>query len=478
MRYWAQQYNLLLASAVQPAGSLPADTLLVAAPSLQQQAKGQLTQLLQAPFAVAATPRTAGTCAISSHQQGSSRGVAGSSSAQDLSHSSSSSSRSSSDGWDAVASIPVLPVAVKPSSKTKKPYGLYGLHPLEPTQVPTHSSWGQVLRAGLATAASVRHDRQAAREMAAGSRFAGGAGGLSTELLYIPASDVCKLKVGARLGECHYCAIRCANASAQDCHAWGSVSAVPAHQCPKHQQVVPSIAYRPFAVGVLQELAGQHCRPSHDGSTVAYISTNDAVSSLVWVLMSYLRKRPLPGQPRPPHLHSSCLGLAVDLRTLSTAAASSGPGHMSTTCAGSHSQEAALDGPGSGPAVGGSSLSSAAGGGTDGTNQVPQPGVGQLPSSYWGSAAWSIHVRAVNPSSSATVAAPGGVLPGWSSTCSTQEWQQLCSDPQVLKAALAAGAARVRGALTLLRADSSAPGQLLGQVAAGTSAPLTTQVSS
>ncbi|KAF6262996.1 hypothetical protein COO60DRAFT_1672641 [Scenedesmus sp. NREL 46B-D3] len=33
-----------------------------------------------------------------------------------------------------------------------------------------------------------------------------------------------------------------------------------------------------------------------------YISSNDAVSSLVWLLMCYLRKRPLPGQARPPAL--------------------------------------------------------------------------------------------------------------------------------------------------------------------------------
>jgi hypothetical protein len=33
-----------------------------------------------------------------------------------------------------------------------------------------------------------------------------------------------------------------------------------------------------------------------------YVSSNDAVSSLVWLLMCYLRKRPLPGQARPAAL--------------------------------------------------------------------------------------------------------------------------------------------------------------------------------
>jgi hypothetical protein len=205
---------------------------------------------------------------------------------------------------------------------------------------------------------------------------------------------------------------------------------------------------------ILQELAGQQ-----GGGTVPYISTNDAVSSLVWLLMCYLRKRPLPGQPRPPHLRSSCLGLAVDLRTLS-AAASAGPQAPSTLH--SHSQESALDGPEPAAALGGYS-SMSPGGGDSCPSKVPVEGVGQLSSSYWGSAAWSIHVRAVKPSSSSTTAT-AGALPEFSSTCSTQEWQQLCSDPPVLEAALAAGAARVRGALTLLRAHRHAPGQLLGQV--------------
>jgi hypothetical protein len=115
---------------------------------------------------------------------------------------------------DAVASIPVLhAAAVKPAIDLQQQHGVYGLHPLEPTEVPAHSSWGQVLRAGLATAASVRHDRQAAKQLAAelaGSQVEGGAGSLSTELLFIPATDVFKLKVSNRLGSSRYCMNRSA----------------------------------------------------------------------------------------------------------------------------------------------------------------------------------------------------------------------------------------------------------------------------
>lgn len=47
---------------------------------------------------------------------------------------------------------------------------------------------------------------------------------------------------------------------------------------------------------VLQATASLHCREGQ------YVSSNDTVSSLLWLLMCYLRKRPLPGQARPPAL--------------------------------------------------------------------------------------------------------------------------------------------------------------------------------
>uniref|UniRef100_A0A383V810 Uncharacterized protein n=1 Tax=Tetradesmus obliquus TaxID=3088 RepID=A0A383V810_TETOB len=255
----------------------------------------------------------------------------------------------------------------------------------------------------------------------------------------------------------------------------------------------------------LKATASLHCREGQ------YVSSNDTVSSLLWLLMCYLRKRPLPGQARPPALQDACLGLAFDLRTASAAATRPPGGYMTAGCPASAAAgiTSSSSKPTAGPAGSSSSSSSGAPGaawvdlahlkdltppnqdtatllqptaaaspasaaaGTDrqqtlDSNVAAGPALDhsqlQLPPDYFGSAAWSIHVRSCTELGE-SAEDPSWALPvAWHSSLNSVEWQLMCSDAGLLARSLAAGAVRIRGALQAVRSDAQFPARMLQQV--------------
>jgi hypothetical protein len=87
-----------------------------------------------------------------------------------------------------------------------------------------------------------------------------------------------------------------------------------------------------------------------------------------------------------------------------------------------------------------------------------------VPSDYFGSAAWSIHVRSCNADGIAAED-PSWQLPvAWHASLNSVEWQLMCTDAVLLAKSLAEGAVRIRGALQAVRSDSKFPAKMLQQV--------------
>ncbi|KAG2498459.1 hypothetical protein HYH03_003713 [Edaphochlamys debaryana] len=153
------------------------------------------------------------------------------------------------------------------------------------------------------------------------------------------------------------------------------------------------------------------------------VSTNDAVTSLVWTLMADLRGRPLPGTKpassptangQPPAEAGGYMGLAIDLRR--------------------------------------------------------NGGGGGVPPGYFGNGVWCIHVPRPGPTAGPT-AAPTAGAGGAACACGAAGVREGCE----VVAALRAGAAAVRGCLTELRAVPDGAEQVLRTAAAQLRAPLSAQ---
>jgi hypothetical protein len=180
------------------------------------------------------------------------------------------------------------------------------------------------------------------------------------------------------------------------------------------------------------------------------LSTNDVASSLVWVLMASLRRRPLPGQRRPPDMQHTTFGFAVDLR-----------------CA-SEGGRAAVTAAAAAAAAGGLSAAAAAAAAAAATQTAAAQ---QLPPDYFGNAAWSVQAQAAS-----CPALSGGVLPAWSASCPPAAYDGLCSSREVLQCALRAGAVGIRTTISRLRRDPGAASAILRQVHATNLAPPAAQV--
>lgn len=121
------------------------------------------------------------------------------------------------------------------------------------------------------------------------------------------------------------------------------------------------VAHTSVIVIFLQAMAGALCNPDlHE-----YVSTNDAIASLFWLLMCTLRKKPLPGQSRGPDHPRTALHMAVDLRT-AIAKGATAMQHAATT----------FDAP------------------SPASKDDHGDGAVQLPLDYFGNAAWSLQINA------------------------------------------------------------------------------------
>ncbi|KAF8062026.1 hypothetical protein HT031_004286 [Scenedesmus sp. PABB004] len=274
----------------------------------------------------------------------------------------------------------------------------YSPHPLHATRV-LAPGWLRALRRAWAAGLQLRAEARCAQQAwAAPAR----ARGVSTELLHIPDAALRGLKVGGQLP---------ARARAQGA-----------------RRRTPAVSARAHTGRRRQATASALCGEGQ------WVSTNDALTALVWVLCCALRGRPLPGQPRPPgRLRESCVGIALDLRTAAAPTPASVPG------------------------------------GGEG-------GEGGLPLSWFGSAAWSVHVRACAADGAASEL-PGGCLAApWRPDTPPEAWAALCGDGEALARSLAAGAARVRGALSAVRREPGLAGALLRQVEDSIAAPPSAQL--
>ncbi|KAG2439850.1 hypothetical protein HYH02_010482 [Chlamydomonas schloesseri] len=223
-------------------------------------------------------------------------------------------------------------------------------------------------------------------------------------------------------------------------------------------------------------------------SSSTAISTNDAVTALVWLVMAELRGRPLPGareqqqQQQQPGRRSGESRVGGD--GSSTNSNGSGRGGAAAAAVGGYIGVAvdlrrngqappSLAGPAAAAHMRPAAQSS---GGSQGDGATPQP---LLPPNFVGNGVWCLHVPAPGlpplhgaPSRTITPAATAACCSGASSTQSGG----IGAGGGAYVGALRAGAAAVRAALSEMRGRADGGEQLLRAAASQLTAPLSAQV--